>query len=1186
MSSQLITVADFIQLIKKNNAKVVQQVKGLDLSAKLITAVVPTLPDTGEEGILYFVPKTDGTGNNLYNEYLWIGANSKYEQVGSAEVDLSDYLKSADAANTYAKKTDLSAYAKTSALADYLTATNAANTYATKASLADYATVDALSDYLTVVDAEADYLTKASAASTYLTKTDAANTYATKSSLSDYAKTSALSSYLTVSSASSTYATKASLADYAKTTALSAYMTTEDASDTYLAKTDAASTYATVSALADYAKTSDLSSYLTTSAASNTYATKSSLSNYAKTSALSSYLTTANASSTYLSKTDASNTYATKAALTEAIGGVTSISYSVVSTLPSSGSNGVIYLVPKSKSQANNLYDEYIWLASSSKFEKIGDTAIDLSGYLTTAAASNTYATKSSIPTKVSQLTNDSGYKTTDTNTTYSLTQDSTDGHKLTFAGSDGSSKTITIPDNNTTYSAATQSANGLMTAADKKKLDGIAAGANAYTLPAATASALGGVKVGSNITVSSGTISLTKDNVTAALGYTPPTTNTTYGVATTSANGLMSSTDKSKLDGIATGANNYSLPAATASVLGGVKVGSNITVSSGTISLTKANVTAALGYTPPTKDTDTHYVSGTIVNNSNTATANTTTALTNGNVYLNHIENGTVKNSHKISGSGATSVTTDTSGNIVVSSTNTTYSAATQSANGLMSAADKKKLDGIAAGANNYTYTLPAATASALGGVKVGSNITNSSGTISLTKANVTAALGYTPPTTDTNTHYASGTIVNNSASATANTTAALTNGNVYLNHIENGAVKNSHKISGSGATSVTTDTSGNIVISSTNTTYSAATQSANGLMSAADKKKLDGVATRANAYSLPTASRSTLGGVKSGSSITDASGYTACPIIGGIPYYKPSSVTTTGGADPNIYSKSGINYTGSGPLSWGSNSIAVGDCSAAIGYGVTAPGACSLSIGIYNKDHKQFNGLGFYSWIAGDEMSRDAFTIGNGTSPSRKSNAFRVTFSGQTYGLASFSSSGADYAEYVCEWADGNPDSEDRVGYMVTIKDGKLHKANDGDYILGVTSGNPSVVGNADETYFWKYERDDFNRILYAPIPKLDEAGQECLDEDGNVITINAMKVADNYDPDAEYIPRFIRPEWDYVGMVGVIPVRDDGTCVAGGFCKCGKDGIATAAEKKDFFTYYVKDRVSDGVVNAVIL
>lgn len=71
------------------------------------------------------------------------------------------------------------------------------------------------------------------------------------------------------------------------------------------------------------------------------------------------------------------------------------------------------------------------------------------------------------------------------------------------------------------------------------------------YTLPNATSSTLGGVKIGSNISVSSGTISLSKSNVTSALGYTPPTTNTTYSVATTSANGLMSSIDKAKLDGI-----------------------------------------------------------------------------------------------------------------------------------------------------------------------------------------------------------------------------------------------------------------------------------------------------------------------------------------------------------------------------------------------------------------------------------------------------------------------------------------------------------------------------------------------------------------------------------------------------------------------------------------------------------
>lgn len=118
--------------------------------------------------------------------------------------------------------------------------------------------------------------------------------------------------------------------------------------------------------------------------------------------------------------------------------------------------------------------------------------------------------------------------------------------------------------DTNTTYSAATTSANGLMTSAMVTKLNGIATGANAYTLPSATASVLGGVKIGSNITVSSGTISLTKANVTSALGYTPPTTNTTYSVATTSANGLMSSSDKTKLNGIATGAQVNNVVVAT----------------------------------------------------------------------------------------------------------------------------------------------------------------------------------------------------------------------------------------------------------------------------------------------------------------------------------------------------------------------------------------------------------------------------------------------------------------------------------------------------------------------------------------------------------------------------------------------------------------------------------------------
>ena len=74
----------------------------------------------------------------------------------------------------------------------------------------------------------------------------------------------------------------------------------------------------------------------------------------------------------------------------------------------------------------------------------------------------------------------------------------------------------------------------------------------------------------------------------------------------------------KTKLDGIAAQANKYVLPTATAEIIGGVKVGANISYSNGTISLSKADVTSALGYTPPTADTKV------TINNTLTSTSTT----------------------------------------------------------------------------------------------------------------------------------------------------------------------------------------------------------------------------------------------------------------------------------------------------------------------------------------------------------------------------------------------------------------------------------------------------------------------------------------------------------------------------------------------------------------------------------
>lgn len=89
-----------------------------------------------------------------------------------------------------------------------------------------------------------------------------------------------------------------------------------------------------------------------------------------------------------------------------------------------------------------------------------------------------------------------------------------------------GKLKTIFAPISHG-HGGATQSAAGFMSAADKKKLDGIAEGANKYSLPTATSSVLGGVKTGANITNNSGVLSVTADNVKNALGYTPPEQDT-----------------------------------------------------------------------------------------------------------------------------------------------------------------------------------------------------------------------------------------------------------------------------------------------------------------------------------------------------------------------------------------------------------------------------------------------------------------------------------------------------------------------------------------------------------------------------------------------------------------------------------------------------------------------------------
>jgi hypothetical protein len=130
-----------------------------------------------------------------------------------------------------------------------------------------------------------------------------------------------------------------------------------------------------------------------------------------------------------------------------------------------------------------------------------------------------------------------------------------------------------------------------------------------------------------------------------------------------------------------------------------------------------------------------------------------------------------------------------------------------------------------------------------------------------------------------------------------------------------------------------------------------------------------------------------------------------------------------------------------------------------------------------------------------------------------------FQLNGNGSGYCDGAWNGGGADYAEYF-EWADGNPDNEDRRGFAVALSGSKIQKAVLGDTIIGVISGNPSVVGDAAwNKWAGKYQCDEFGSYVF------DVDGHRVLNPD--------------YNPDAEYTPRSQRPEWGCVGLMGKLRI-----------------------------------------------
>lgn len=170
---------------------------------------------------------------------------------------------------------------------------------------------------------------------------------------------------------------------------------------------------------------------------------------------------------------------AVKTAIDNAISGVTQFDvqkYDSFDKLPTTGKKGVIYIVAHTHSDTNDSYDEYIWntALTTPAYEKIGNTDVNLSQYINTLSGT----ANSGVVTNISK----SGNILTVTSASLETAAPVASGTTLSFIDSVSQAANGKITATKKTVSDATTTAHGLMSAADKVKLNGIAEGATNVT--------------------------------------------------------------------------------------------------------------------------------------------------------------------------------------------------------------------------------------------------------------------------------------------------------------------------------------------------------------------------------------------------------------------------------------------------------------------------------------------------------------------------------------------------------------------------------------------------------------------------------------------------------------------------------------------------------------------------------
>jgi outer membrane murein-binding lipoprotein Lpp len=247
----------------------------------------------------------------------------------------------------------------------------------------------------------------------------------------------------------------------------------------------------------------------------------------------------------------------------------------------------------------------------------------------------------------------------------------------------------------------------------------------------------------------------------------------------------------------------------------------------------------------------------------------------------------------------------------------------------------------------------------------------------------------------------------------------------------------------------------------------------------------------------------------------------------------------------------KNTINTNSNNSTAAGSNGIVSHSNSFLFGDGLKSVNTNCTVLGRYNSPQDNWNAVLWVGIGSSNTDRKNALIIQNN----------EIHYRGQ---LKEGSGWMGDIGEYF-EWYDGNILDEDRVGYMVQLKDGKIEYATDIDNCIGVVSDTCVLTaGSCSMGWHGMYLKDKFGRDILEEV-------------NGEMLPIKNP----NYDESLVYISRDKRKEWCKVGIIGQVIVRQDGTLESGSYVNC-VNGIATKSIEK---TSYRVVKVIDDTV-AIIL